>query len=202
DWFVPKEWNIRDAYVKNAQGEKIIDFKKCNLHVVNYSIPTQRQVTLNELREHLFTIPEHPEWIHYRTSYYKEDWGFCLSHRQFLELEEGDYEVCIDSSLTDGHLTYGELLIPGETTDEVLISSHVCHPSLCNDNLSGIALSVSLAKHIAALSPKYSYRFVFIPGTIGAITWLALNEATVSQIKHGLVLACVGDEGKVTYKKT
>ena len=202
DWFVPREWNIRDAYVKNARGEKVIDFRKCNLHVVNYSIPVKTRVTLNELREHLFTIPENPDWIPYRTSYYKEDWGFCLSHRQFLELEEGDYEVCIDSSLTDGHLSYGELLVPGDTADEVLISAHVCHPSLCNDNLSGIALTVSLAKHVAALSPKYSYRFLFIPGTIGAITWLALNEATASQIKHGLVLACAGDDGKVTYKRT
>src|SRR5437867_4372507 len=146
DWFVPKEWNIQDAYVKNARGEKIVDFNKCNLHVVNYSLPIKRQVTLEELKEHLFTIPEYPDWIPYRTSYYKEDWGFCLTHRQFMELDEGEYEVCIDSSLTDGHLTYGELLIPGETADEVLISSHVCHPSLCNDNLSGIALSVSLAK--------------------------------------------------------
>lgn len=202
DWTVPKEWNIRDAYVKNADGEKIIDFKKSNLHVLNYSSPVNKRVSLAELKEHLFTIPEHPDWIPYRTSYYKENWGFCMSHNQFLSLSDGEYEVCIDSTLADGSLTYGELLIPGETSEEILLSSHVCHPSLCNDNLSGVAIATFLAKHLRGLSRNYSYRFLFIPGTIGSITWLARNEAGASRIQHGLVLAGLGDRGNFTYKKS
>jgi aminopeptidase-like protein len=202
DWTVPKEWNIRDAYIKNSRGERIVDFRKSNLHVVNYSIPVKRTVRLDELKTHLFTLPEFPEWTPYRASFYKEDWGFCLPHQQYLQLEADEYEVCIDSSLADGHLTYGELLIPGATTDEIIISSHVCHPALCNDNLSGIAVSVLLAKYLSRNSSRYSYRFLFAPATIGSITWLSLNETNVARIKHGLVLACVGDQGNTTYKKS
>jgi aminopeptidase-like protein len=202
DWTVPKEWNIKDAYVKNSKGERIIDFKKSNLHVLNYSVPIQKKVSLRELKEHLFTLPEHPDWIPYRTSYYSENWGFCISHNQFIKLEEDTYEVCIDSSLENGHLTYGEYYIKGEISDEVLISTHICHPSLCNDNLSGIVLATSLAKYLSRASLRYSHRFLFIPGTIGSITWLCLNEPKVSRIKHGLVVVCVGDSGGFTYKKT
>ena len=202
DWIVPKEWNIRDAYVKNSKGEKIIDFNKSNLHVLNYSVPVQKKVSLGELKEHLFTLPGYPDWIPYRTSYYSENWGFCISHNQFAELKEDTYEVRIDSSLENGHLTYGEYYIKGELSDEVLISAHICHPSLCNDNLSGIVLAVSLAKYLSQASLRYSYRFLFIPGTIGSITWLCINEPNVSKIKHGLVVVCVGDSGKFTYKKT
>jgi aminopeptidase-like protein len=202
DWTVPKEWNIRDAFVKNSKGERVIDFAKSNLHVVNYSIPVQRRISLSELKDHLFTIPERPDWIPYRTSYYKESWGFCLSQRQFEALDEDEYEVCIDSTLMDGHLTYGEYLLPGETQNEVLISCHACHPSLCNDNLSGIVLAVWMAKQLRVLPRHYSYRFLFIPGTIGAITWLALNEDKLPRIKHGLVLSGVGDAGKLHYKKS
>lgn len=202
DWIVPKEWNIKDAYIKNSHGEKIIDFKNSNLHVVNYSIPVDKKICLTELKEHLFTITESPEWIPYRTSYYQETWGFCLTHNQYLELEDEEYEVYIDSSLEPGHLTYGEYFIPGQTTDEVLISCHACHPSLCNDNLSGISIAVFLAKHLSQFTPHYSYRFIFIPGTIGSITWLAINEANVSHIKNGLVLTCLGDSSHFTYKKS
>lgn len=202
DWTVPKEWNIRDAYIKNSRGEKIVDFQDCNLHVVNYSVPIHKRVTLGELKQHLFTLPDYPDWVPYRTSYYKESWGFCLSHRQFMELQEDEYQVYIDSSLQDGHLTYGELYLPGETPGEVLISCHACHPSLCNDNLTGVALATFLAKYLGPISHRYSYRFLFIPGTIGSITWLSRNEAQVPRIKHGLVLACVGDSGKVSYKRT
>jgi aminopeptidase-like protein len=202
DWTVPKEWNIRDAYVKNTKGERIIDFNRSNLHVVSYSIPTKKKLSLEELRTHLFTLPEHPEWIPYRTSYYKENWGFCLSYKQSLALQDEEYEVCIDASLEDGHLTYGEYYLPGQLSDEVLLSCHVCHPSLCNDNLSGIALLAFLAKYLRLLPLKYSYRFLFIPGTIGSITWLSFNETQVSKIKNGLVIACVGDPGKPTYKKS
>jgi aminopeptidase-like protein len=202
DWTVPKEWNIRDAYIKNSKGQRIVDFNESNLHVVGYSVPVKKKVPLQELKEHLFTLPDCPDWIPYRTSYYKESWGFCLSHRQWSDLRDEEYEVCIDSSLKDGHLTYGELYLKGNTNDEVLISCHICHPSLCNDNLSGVAVAVSLAKALSASSRRYSYRFLFIPGTIGSITWLSLNESKLTQIKHGFVLTGVGDPGKSVYKKS
>jgi aminopeptidase-like protein len=202
DWTVPREWNIRDAYIKDSTGRRVLDFRESNLHVLGYSMPVKAKVTLEELKGHLFTSPEYPDWIPFRTSYYEENWGFCLSHRQFLELEEGEYEVCIDSSLEDGHLTYGEYYLPGSSTDEVLISCHACHPSLCNDNLSAVALTTFLARCLTPLSLRYSYRFLFIPATIGAITWLCLNEDHLSRIKHGLVLACLGDSGHPTYKKS
>lgn len=206
DWTVPKEWNIRDAYIKSANGERVVDFSKSNLHVVNYSIPVKTKLSWMELKEHLHTLPNHPDWIPYRTSYYEENWGFCLSYRKFLELEEKGqdqiYEVCIDSTLKDGYLTYGELYLKGESTDEVLLSSHACHPSLCNDNLSGVVLTTFLAQYLSRVSLRYSYRFLFIPGTIGSITWLCLNEERVSKIKHGLVVACVGDSGRITYKRS
>jgi len=202
DWVVPKEWNIRDAYVKNSQGERVIDFQKSNLHVVGHSIPVRKRMSLAELRPHLFTLPDHPDWIPYRTSYYTDNWGFCISHNQLMSLVDDQYEVYIDSSLESGSLTYGEYLVPGETSEEILISCHVCHPSLANDNLSGIILQSVLAKHLAQAMQRYSYRFIFIPGTIGSITWLCLNEGRLSNIKHGLVLACVGDRGRSTYKKS
>ncbi|MDN3510717.1 MAG: DUF4910 domain-containing protein [Candidatus Jettenia sp.] len=202
DWTVPKEWNIQDAYVKNSKGEKIIDFRKNTLHVLNYSVPVRKSVSLDELKEHLFTVPEYPEWIPYRTSYYQENWGFCISYHQLINLGEDEYEVVIDSSLEDGYLTYGEYYIKGKRAEEILISCHTCHPSLCNDNLSGIVLAVFLAKHLTSMSLDYSYRFLFVPGTIGSITWLCLNEPYVSRIKHGLVAACLGDSGKFTYKRS
>jgi len=202
DWTVPREWNITDAYIKNDRGRRIVDFHKSNLHVVSYSVPVKARMQLKELKEHLFTIPEYPDWIPYRTSYYKENWGFCLSHNQFLELQDDEYDVCIDSSLDRGHLTYGEYYLRGEQPDEVLISCHACHPSLGNDNLSGVALVAFAAKYLGQLSLRYSYRFLFIPGTIGSITWLSRNEAAASEIKHGLVVAGVGDPGKSTYKKS
>ena len=202
DWIVPKEWNIKDAYVRNAKGEKIIDFQKSNLHVVNYSISVQKTLSLAELKEHLFTLPDYPDWIPYRTSYYKENWGFCLSYKQFLKLQDEEYTVYIDSSLKDGYLTYGEYYLPGKQSDEVLISCHICHPSLCNDNLSGIALVTFLARHLSMLPLRYSYRFLFIPGTIGSITWLCVNESHVASIKHGFTVAGVGDTGNFTYKKS
>jgi aminopeptidase-like protein len=202
DWTVPKEWNIRDAYVKDARGERVIDFRKSNLHVVSYSVPVRARLSLAELRPRLFTLPDQPALIPYRTSYYEESWGFCLAHDQLARLENGEYDVCIDASLEAGHLSYGECYLAGETDDEVLLSCHVCHPSLGNDNLSGIALAAFLAKELAARRHRHSYRLLFIPGTIGAITWLALNEGAVGRIKHGLVLSGVGDGGAITYKKS
>lgn len=202
DWTVPKEWNIKGAYIKDSRGKIIVDFKDSNLHVLNYSVPVSTKLSLEELKEHLFTLPEHPDWIPYRTAYYKEDWGFCLTHKQFMSLDPGEYEVVIDSSLAPGHLTYGECYLPGETSDEVLVSCHICHPSLCNDNLSGIAVSTFLAKAIGEISHRYSYRFLFVPGTIGSISWLCINEGHVSKVKHGFVAACLGDPGPFTYKKS
>ena len=157
---------------------------------------------LSELKAHLFTLPDHPDWIPYRTSYYSDNWGFCLSHKQLLELKDGQYDVVIDAALEDGHLTYGEYYLPGDTADEVLISCHVCHPSLCNDNLSGIAVATFLAKTLGSSPRRYSYRFLFVPGTIGPITWLALHTEQASRIKHGLVVTGVGDSGPFTYKKS
>jgi aminopeptidase-like protein len=203
DWTVPKEWNIRDAYIRAPSGERVVDFRASNLHVVGYSGPVRARLPLRELRERLHSLPERPDWIPYRTSYWEETWGFCLAHRRLLELDDGDYDVCIDSSLEDGHLTYGELALPGETEDEILISTHVCHPSLGNDNLSGIAVATLLARRLAAAPRRrFAYRFLFVPGTIGPITWLALNEHRTPRIRHGLVLALLGDSGRPTYKRS
>ena len=202
DWTIPREWNIRDAYIKNEQGEKIVDFAHSNLHVMSYSVPVRQQFSLDKLKSHLHTLPDQPDLIPYRTSYYAENWGFCITHRQFESLRDGSYEVLIDSSLTDGYLTYGEYLHKGETDDEFLLSAHVCHPSLANDNCSGVGLLAHLAKRMAGLRTRYSYRFLFAPGTIGAITWLARNEHNSQRIKHGLVISMVGDSGGPTYKKS
>lgn len=202
DWTVPKEWNISDAYIKNSKGERIIDFRKSNLHVMGYSVPVRARMSLAELKNHLHTLPDHPEWIPYRTSYYKENWGFCLSQNALNELEEDTYDVVIDSSLEDGHLTYGEYYIKGHKSEEILLSCHSCHPSLCNDNVAGMALTTVLSKYLSSLSLHYSYRILFIPGTIGSITWLSLNEERLSNIKHGLVITCVGDPGMSTYKRS
>ena len=202
DWTVPKEWNIRDAWISTVAGQRIVDFRRHNLHVVNYSVPVERRIGLSELRHHLFTRPDAPDWIPYRTSYYKEDWGFCLSQRQLESMTDSEYDVLIDSTLEPGHLTYGEYCVRGKTDEEVLISAHSCHPSLCNDNLSGMTVAARFAALLTGLDLRYSYRFLWIPGTIGAITWLALHEDALSRIKHGLVLTCVGDPGRFTYKRS
>ncbi|HEY1648218.1 MAG TPA: DUF4910 domain-containing protein [Terracidiphilus sp.] len=202
DWTVPKEWNIRDAYVKDACGNRVIDFQQHNLHVVNYSVPVSGTYSLDELRPHLHTVPEHPDWIPYRTTYYKQDWGFCLSQNQLDALGEGKYEVCIDSTLEGGNLTYGEAYLPGRVKEEVIISCHSCHPSLANDNLSGIVVAAALAEFLSEQDRYYSWRFLFAPGTIGAITWLARNRERAKDIRHGLVLAGIGDRGSFHYKKS
>src|SRR5579871_4691551 len=202
DWEVPKEWNINEAYVKNSKGEKVIDFAKSNLHVLNYSMPVDKSVSLAELKEHLYTLPEHPDWIPYRTSYYKEDWGFCIAYNQLQKLKDDVYDVYIDSSLKEGHLTYGEYYIAGEHKEEVLITTRICHPSMCNDNLSGVCVATYLAKELRRKKLRYSYRFLFIPGTIGAITWLSANESKTKNIKHGLVISLLGDSGDFTYRKS
>jgi aminopeptidase-like protein len=202
DWTIPREWNIRDAYIKNGKGEKIVDFSRSNLHVMSYSVPIRARLSLAELKRHLYTLPDQPDVIPYRTSYYAEDWAFCISHRLLEGLREETYDVLIDSTLQDGYLFYGEYLHRGLTDEEFLLSAHVCHPSLANDNCSGIALLTQLAKRMSGLTTRYSYRFLFAPGTIGAITWLARNEAGAKRIKHGLVVSMVGDEGGPTYKRS
>jgi aminopeptidase-like protein len=202
DWTVPREWNIRAAWVKDPSGRKVIDFAEHNLHLVGYSVPVRGTMPLAQLREHLHTLPEQPTLIPYRTSYYAEAWGFCLRHDVLESLPDGDYEVFIDSTLADGSLTYGEHVIPGERTDEVIVSCHVCHPSLANDNLAGVAVAVELAKRLAAGKPRHTYRFIFAPGTIGAITWLARNSERVDRILGGVTLACAGDRGSLTYKRS
>ena len=202
DWTVPREWTIRDAYIKDASGRKVVDFAESNLHVMGYSVPVRRRMRLADLKAHLHTLPEHPDWIPYRTSYYREDWAFCLSHRRLLELKEGDYEVCIDSSLTDGVMRYGELVLPGERDEEILLSCHICHPSLANDNLSGIAVAAALARELSSARRRCTYRFLFTPGQIGSIAWLSRNERRAASIRAGLVLACLGDGGAFTYKQS
>lgn len=202
DWIIPKEWNITDAYIADSKGTRIVDFKKSNLHVVSYSTPIRKKMRLAELKPHIHTIPNLPDTIPYLTSYYKESWGFCMSHNDFLNLKDEEYEVVIDSTLENGSLTYGEFLIQGAISDEILISCYVCHPSMCNDNLSGVVLTTMLARELSKIQTNYSFRFLFIPETIGAITWLAINEKNLSKIKHGLVATCVGDPGISTYKRT
>lgn len=201
DWTVPDEWNISDAYIAK-DGDRLVDFRESNLHVVSYSEPVRAVMPLAELRPHLHTLPEHREWIPYRTSYYSRSWGFCLAQRQLDGLKDDDYEVVIDSTLEPGSLTYGECFLPGEREEEVLLTTHVCHPSLANDNLSGIALLTEIGERLQDVPRSLSYRLLFIPGTIGSITWLARNETRDSKVAAGLVLACVGDRAPLTYKRS
>lgn len=204
DWEVPKEWNIADAYIKDASGRRVVDFRASNLHVMSYSAPVRQRMSLAELKPHIFTLPDQPDLVPYRTSYYKETWGFCMSHKQLQAMEAagGDYEVVIDSRLEPGTLAWGEYLHEGQSRDEVLLSTHVCHPSLANDNCSGLALLTLLARAFSRRPTQLSYRFVFVPVTIGAIAWLARNEAEIGRIKHGLVISNVGDGGGPTYKRS
>ena len=195
DWTVPKEWNIRGGWIKNLQGDTIIDFNDCNLHVMGYSVPVRQTISREELLDHIFTQPEQPEWIPYVTSYYKERWGFCMSDRQKQALTDAEYEVCIDSTLEDGYLTYGELVLPGETDDEIFFSTYLCHPSMANNELSGPCVQTEVIKYLKSLSHRrYTYRFVFIPETIGSIAYLSRNLEVLQQhVKAGFVLSCVGD---------
>ncbi|MGE0312091.1 MAG: DUF4910 domain-containing protein [Lautropia sp.] len=200
DWSVPPEWTVREAWIADAAGRRIVDIARHNLHLVNYSAPFRGRLRLAELRPHLYSLPDRPDWIPYRTSYFKEDWGFCLSDRQLQSLPDGDYEVCVDTTLAPGSLSFGESVLPGRSTDEVLVSAHVCHPSLANDNLSGIAVATWLAKALATVDRRYTWRFVFAPSTIGVITWLSQREAVASRVRHGIVVSGVGDPGRYHYK--
>jgi aminopeptidase-like protein len=203
DWTIPREWNVSAGWIETLDGTRIVDFARHSLHLLNYSVAIDRVVPIEELRRHLFTLPEQPDLIPYRTSYYAENWGFCLSQRQADSLTEAAYRVRIDTTLEPGSLSYGELVLPGESEDEFLFSCHSCHPSLANDNLSGIAVAAMLARRLMARGKRrLTYRFLFIPGTIGSLAWLAANEAVVPKVRHGLVLTCLGDQGPSTYKQS
>jgi aminopeptidase-like protein len=202
DWTVPKEWLIRDAYIEDETGCRVVEFRKSNLCVLNYSVSIDAIVSLAELKEHVFTIPEQPHLTPYRTSYYAEQWGFCMPHHLLMSLPEGRYHVRIDSELKNGSLAYGEYLHAGRSDREFLLTTHICHPSLANDNCSGMALLALLARDISMRVTRYSYRFLFIPGTIGSLSWLAANEDRLPLIDHGLVVSCVGDGGGPTYKRS
>jgi aminopeptidase-like protein len=202
DWTIPQEWNIRDAWVKDAAGNRVVDFREHNLHVVSYSEPVRTRMSRAELAARVHTLPDRPDWVPYRTAYYDRTWGLCMSDNALRALPDGEYEVCIDSTLDDGALTYGEYVLDGSGDDEVLLTCHVCHPSLANDNLSGIALATFAAELLRDLPLRHTYRFLFIPGTIGSITWLARNEQNLDRIIAGLVLSGVGDRGAFTYKRS
>ena len=212
DWTVPPEWNVREAWIAGPDGRRVVDLAEHTLHLVSYSVPVRARMSRAELNAHLHSLPEQPDLIPYRTSYYREAWGFCLPHRVREALPEGEYEVVIDSTLDPaGSLTYGELYLPptagagaaeGAAAREVLISCHVCHPSLANDNLSGLAVTLWLARALAGVERRLGWRFVWIPGTIGAIVWLAGNRERAGRIAHGLVAANLGDPGRFHYKKS
>ena len=201
DWEVPKEWNIKDAYIITPSGNKICDFKKSNLHVVGYSTPINKVIDYDELQEHLYSLPEQPDAIPYITSYYKERWGFCITQKEREQLTSGEYRVFIDSELSNGSLTYGELIIPGESEKEIFISSYLCHPSMANNELSGSVVSTFLAKWISELdNRKYTYRIIIIPETIGSITYLSRNYQSLQRnVVAGFNVTCIGDERAYSY---
>ena len=205
DWTVPREWNLREAFVADAEGRRVIDVRRSTLHLVNGSAPVQRTMRWAELRAHLHTLPERPDVVPYITGFFRDAWGFCLSQNEFATLaargEDAIYDVVIDATVADGSLTLGEWVIPGETTDEVLLWTHCCHPALANDNLSGLVVAERLARWLRERSDRrYTYRIAVGPATIGAIAWLALNESVLPRVRHGLVLSLLGDEGPFTYK--
>lgn len=201
DWTVPKEWNCKGGGIYRLNGEKVIDFKDTNLHVLGYSQPVDKVVSREELLQHVYTLPEQPDWIPYVTSYYVERWGFCMSENQKQSLEDGQYRVLVDATLEDGSLTYGELIIPGETEEEIMLSTYLCHPSMANDELSGPVVQAELAKYIQSLPRRrYTYRLVFIPETIGSLVYCSRNlDVLQRNVKAGFVLCCIGDTRTYSY---
>jgi aminopeptidase-like protein len=202
DWTVPDEWTFRDAYIADMAGNRLIDARNNNLHIMSYSTPVNAIVTRNELANSIHTLPEQPDLIPYRTSYYVRAWGFCLSQNQWDKLPSGPYRVVIDTTLAPGHLTYGEFIHPGDTSEEIILSAHICHPSLANDNCSGLAVLTTLAERMHNLRTRHTYRFIFAPGTIGALAWLSQNDENIDRVKAGLVVSCVGDGGGPNYKRS
>ena len=203
DWTIGDEWNVREAWVRGPDGRRVVDLADHTLHVVGYSTPVRTRLPLAELRQHLHSLPEHPDWIPYRTSYYHRDWGFCLRHRDLEALEPGEYDVLVDATLEPGELVYGEVVLRGRTDDEVVVSSHVCHPSMVNDNLSGIAVATEMIRHLAQGGERrHTYRFLFAPGTIGSLAWLSQNPDRLPLVRHGLVITGLGGGGPLVYKQT
>lgn len=202
DWTVPREWNLREGWIRGPRGDEILHTRHSNLHVMGYSTPVRRRMPLAELQAHLHSLPEQPELTPYRTSYYREDWGFCLPHRRRESLEPGEYEVAIDATLAPGQLTYGEVWLPGSESSEILLSCHVCHPSLANDNLSGLVVATELLRLLAPAQRRLGVRLVLIPGTIGSLVWLSRNESILERIVGGLVMANLGDAGGFHYKRS
>ncbi len=200
DWEVPLEWNIDDAWIADRDGRRVVDFRAHNLHIVSYSEPVRAILSLEELKQRLHSLPKHPDRIPYRTSYYRRQWGFCLRHRDLARLKPGQYEVHVESSLAQGSLTYAEFVLPGRSGEEVLLFTHICHPSLANDNASGMAIMTALATWLASAPRRYSYRLVFAPGTIGSLCWLKRHERRLARVRHGLVLGLLGDPAPFTYK--
>ena len=202
DWEIPNEWNIRDAYIADTTGLRVVDFRAHNLHIVNYSAPVRRSMSLEELRPHLYSLPDRPDWIPYRTSYYREHWGFCLRYRDLVQLGPGPYEVVIDSTLAPGTLSYAECVVLGSTDREAIIYTHTCHPSLANDNLTGIAVAALLAREMRKEQPRLTWRFIFGPGTIGSLAWLSRNDQVLRRVQAGLTIGLLGDAGALTYKRS
>jgi len=202
DWHVPMEWNIRSGTISSLSGRRLVDFADNNLHVLGYSKPVHGVFSRAELAGHVHTLPDQPDLIPYRTGYFADDWGFCLPHHLWQSMTEESYRVDIDSEVAPGSLTYGELFLPGETSQEVLLTCHICHPGLANDNLSGISIMTALAMRQARRTRRLGYRFLFLPATIGAITWLDRNETRIDRIAHGLVLTCLGDSSGFHYKQS
>tara|TARA_B100000700_G_scaffold176907_1_gene195577 strand:+ start:1069 stop:2355 length:1287 start_codon:yes stop_codon:yes gene_type:complete len=195
DWTVPKEWNIKDAYIKNSNGKKIISFKDNNLHIVGYSKPINIKLRLEELKEHLYSLPEQPDAIPYVTSYYKETWGFCMNHKQYESLKDDEYEVKIDSQLEDGSLTYADLLIKGKEKKEIFISTYICHPAMANNELSGPGVSTYLAKWLCERpNNRFTYRFCFVPETVGSIAYISKHRTELDNVYAAFNLTCVGDD--------
>lgn len=202
DWQAPHEWSIREAYIVDATGRHIVDFAQHNLHVVNFSLPVHTKLTLGELKEHIHTLPDQPDLIPYRTCYHTEAWGFCMAHNTLIQMQEQTYEVVINAERRDGSLIFGEFIHQGETDETFLVSTHLCHPSLANDNCSGIAVLTLLGEVLKSRKTRFTYRLLFGPATFGALAWLKQNEENLDLVKHGIVLSCVGDGGGPNYKRS
>jgi aminopeptidase-like protein len=202
DWTVPREWNLRGGWIEGPDARRVVDAANSPLHVLGYSVPVDAVVDLGELRDHVFTHSDDADLIPYRTSYWKEQWGFCMTRRQLKSLEDGNYRVVIDASLENGSLTSGEVNLPGQTESEFLLSTHICHPALANDNLSGVVLLWAIARVLARQTLRYTYRLLWSPGTLGPLCWLARNLEALDRVEHGLVVSCVGDPGPLRYKRS